>query len=334
MAERTIAGRYELTEPLGSGWRARDTELERDVFVQLGAAAEGGAPTLAHPNIARIFDQGEADGERYAVSEYLPGGSLAERSDLGEEEALAVAAAVAAALAYAHAQGVAHGALGAENVLFDGEGRAKVAGFGAGAPEDDVRAFGGILESLAAAAPALAPVAAAALAGELAGAELLEQIPRAAPAAPPAEEQTAIQQAAVPPPPSRRGPNALIAIAAVAALAGGLLAAFLATSGDPKAADPTPGSLSVPIPTGSTDSTTGETTEAPPTTETTEQTTTAGTVLQPTTAPTTTAPPPAPTTAPLPTPAPPPTTEPPPPTTTEPPPPPTTETTPATTAPG
>lgn len=336
MTDRTIGGRYELTEPLGSGWRARDTELERDVFVRLGAAAEGGATTLAHPSIARIFDQGEADGERYVVSEYLPGGSLAERTDLIEAEALAVAAAVAGGLAYAHAQGVAHGALSPENVVFDGEGRAKLAGFGAGGePEDDVRAFGGILDSLAAAAPALAPVAAAALVGELASAELLEQIPRAAPAPAPAEEETAVQQAAVPPP-SRRGPNILIAIAAVTALAGGLAAAFVATGGDSNADTPTTGSLSVPVPTGSTESTTDEqTTGAPPATTTgetatTEQTTPATTQTQPT--PTTT-PPPTTTIAPPPPTAPPPATEPPPPPPTTEPPSTTTETLPATTAP-
>jgi serine/threonine protein kinase len=339
MAERTIAGRYELLEPLGSGWRARDTELERDVFVRLGAAAEGGAPTLAHPSIARIFDQGEADGERYDVSEYLPGGSLAEKSDLSEDEALAVAAAGAAALAYAHGQGVTHGALTPAKVLFDSEGRAKVAGFGAaGDPEDDVRAFGAILESLSSAAPSLAPVAAAALAGELGSAELLQRIPRVERTPPVAEEATQIRQQPVPEP-SRRGPNALIAIAAAAALAGGLLAAFVATSGDdPNTADPTTGSLSVPIPTGSTESTTAQTNEAPPTTETsetttTEQTTSATTEPQAEPSPTTTRPP-VTTTAPSPTTAPPPTTEPPPATTTEAPPPTTTETTPATTAAG
>ena len=324
MERRTIAGRYELVEPVGSAWRAVDTELGREVLVRLLApdepSPESAAATLAHPNIARVFDQGEADGERYVVVEYLPGGSLEERlPDLGEREAEAVAADVAAALAYAHSQGVAHGSLSAARVLFDGEGRAKVTGFGGGGePADDVRALGGILESLAAAAPALAPLAEAAVAGRLDSAELLERLGDSQPVAAAREETTLI----LPSPlaePSRRG--VLAAAAVIALLAAGVGAAFLATTRDSNTDEP---GLSIPAPPG-TGETTGEETEAPPSTETeettTEPTTTATTETQPTTTePATTEPPlpPVPT-EPLP-------TEPSVPTTTELPPPPTEET--------
>src|SRR5688500_2874324 len=180
MEQRLIAGRYELRESLGgSSWLAADTELERDVLVRLGTAGRTEATPLSHPNIARVFDQGEADGEDFVVREYLPGGSLANRgvSSLSDAAALAEARDVAGALAYAHEQGRAPGALNEANGLFDAEGRAKVADFaGAGEPRDDVRAFGAILQTLATAAPALGPVAAAALAGELDSAELLARL--------------------------------------------------------------------------------------------------------------------------------------------------------------
>jgi len=79
VAGRTIGSRYELLEQLGdSSWRAVDKELGRDVLVRLPATRVVGA-TLVHPNVVQVFDQGEADGEPYAVLEFLPGGSLEQR---------------------------------------------------------------------------------------------------------------------------------------------------------------------------------------------------------------------------------------------------------------
>jgi serine/threonine protein kinase len=330
---RLIAGRYELREPLGgSSWLATDTELERDVLVRLGPASPTGATPLSHPSIARVFDQGEAEGEPYVVREYAPGGSLAERgaSSLSETDAQTAARDVAAVLAYAHGQGIAHGALTEENVLFDAEHRAKVADFaGVGEPQDDVRAFGGILQSLATAAPALAPVAAAALAGELDSAELVARLDDLAVPVPAAAEPTTL----IVPPPQARPANrrSVVAAAAVAALlAAGIGAAFIATSGDSETNDPTTDSSTTSVPTGTSVSettppppaTTGETTEATTTGTTTASTSTAQTTEPPpaTTAPPTTTEPPPETTEP-----PPETTEPPPTTTEEAPPPTTTE---------
>ena len=281
-----------LEEALGSSsWRATDTELERQVLVRFRPAGELAWATLSHPSIARVFDQGEADGERYAVLEFLPGGTLEERlPELGESEAREAAADIAAALEYAHAQGVVHGSLSLANVLLDGEGRAKVAGFGgSGTPEEDMQALGAILASLAEVAPAAA------------------------------EEQTAV---IAPARAAGRRTGVLVTAAAITLLVAGVSAAFLMT-GDSTTDVPT-GSLSVPVPS----QTTAEETEAPPpqptetaeTTTTTKATTT--TEPEPTTAPTTapppatTLPPPLPTTVELP------------PTTTEELPPITTETTP------
>jgi serine/threonine protein kinase len=131
MRSRRIAGRYELLEQLGgSTWRAADTELQRDVLVQV-PAGDVAATTLAHPGIVHVFDQGVEDGEPYAVFEYVPGGTLEQRlaaGSLTEAEVERVAADVTSALAYAHAEGVTHGSLGPATILLDDEGRAKVAG--------------------------------------------------------------------------------------------------------------------------------------------------------------------------------------------------------------
>ena len=64
----------------------------------------------------------------------MPGGTLEERlrdgKPLPDDEAFAIAAGVAAGLAHAHARGVVHRDLKPANVLFDEEGRPKLADFG------------------------------------------------------------------------------------------------------------------------------------------------------------------------------------------------------------
>ena len=84
MRQRRIAGRYELLEQVGgSSWRAADTELEREVLVQMPAREDVGVARLTHPSIVQVFDQGEENGESYAVLEYVPGGSLERRLEAG-----------------------------------------------------------------------------------------------------------------------------------------------------------------------------------------------------------------------------------------------------------
>src|SRR5439155_2983153 len=148
MTAEMIAGRYRLKRQLSKTkmadvWLADDGVLERRVVVKLlGPDADlprfereaRAAATLAHPNIVQVFDYGEDEGRPYMVLEYLPGGTLAERlpegAALGDEETRQVATDVAAGLADAHQHGVVHRDLKPGNVLFDVEGRAKVADFG------------------------------------------------------------------------------------------------------------------------------------------------------------------------------------------------------------
>src|SRR5579885_3533113 len=149
MADELIAGRYRLLEPLGRGamsavWAAHDEELDRRVAVKmLAPRAERrrfereahAAAALSHPNIVSLYDYGETgDGRPYMVLEYLTGGSLEERlgrdPPLDDDEVRRIIADVAAGLAHAHERGLVHRDLKPANILFDAEGRAKIADFG------------------------------------------------------------------------------------------------------------------------------------------------------------------------------------------------------------
>jgi serine/threonine-protein kinase len=148
MPETLIAGRYRLDTLLGRGgmsevWRATDLELDRRVALKLLAPNEDDArferearavAALAHPNVTQLYDYGKSDGRPFMVLEYLPGGSLEEllrtNGALPDGDTRQIAAEIAAGLAHAHARGVVHRDLKPSNVLFDDEGRAKLADFG------------------------------------------------------------------------------------------------------------------------------------------------------------------------------------------------------------
>src|SRR3954465_1772185 len=148
MAGDLIAGRYRLLETLGRGamsavWLAEDEELGRRVAVKtLAPSADRArferearaAAALSHPNICSVYDYGEAEGRPFMVLEYLSGGSLEERlkdrKPLPDDETRTIATEIAAGLAHAHARGLVHRDLKPANILFDAEGRAKIADFG------------------------------------------------------------------------------------------------------------------------------------------------------------------------------------------------------------
>ena len=148
MADEVIAGRYRLEKRLGAGgmsevWSAFDLDLDRRVAVKLLAPNADrarferearSAAALAHPNICALYGYGETEGRPFMVLEYLPGGSLEERLTPGrplpDDETRRIAVDIAAGLAHAHQRGLVHRDLKPSNVLFDAEGRAKIADFG------------------------------------------------------------------------------------------------------------------------------------------------------------------------------------------------------------
>lgn len=154
---RVVNGRYRLVAPLGAGSSAQvfladDVTLGRQVAVKMlqpGLAEDDRflrrfrteAQTVAaisHPNVVVIHDWGEDD-VPYLVSEYLAGGSLrailnAAASGDGElltpSQALVVGLDVCRGLAHAHNAGLVHRDLKPANLLFDTEGRLRIADFG------------------------------------------------------------------------------------------------------------------------------------------------------------------------------------------------------------
>jgi serine/threonine-protein kinase len=149
----TIAGRYEVEELVGHGgmssvYKARDVLLERHVALKIlheqYSADEGfverfkrearSVAQLQHPNIVTVIDRGEEDGRQYIVFEYVAGENLKEhvvrKGRLDVREALEIALEVARGLAFAHEQGLVHRDVKPQNILLNGDGRAKVTDFG------------------------------------------------------------------------------------------------------------------------------------------------------------------------------------------------------------
>jgi len=148
VAHELVASRYRLDERLGAGgmaevWAADDLELGRRVALKLlGRDADPArfereaqaVAAVAHPNICQLYDYGEEDGRPFMVLEYLAGGTLEDRLVAGDpypdDETERIAGEVAAGLAHAHDRGLVHRDLKPANILFDSEGRAKIADFG------------------------------------------------------------------------------------------------------------------------------------------------------------------------------------------------------------
>ncbi|HEY8630615.1 MAG TPA: protein kinase, partial [Gaiellaceae bacterium] len=149
----TIAERYELEEVVGHGgmstvYKAHDSLLERNValkvlhqqysededFVERFKREARSVAQLQHPNIVTVIDRGEEAGRQYIVFEFIDGENLKElvvrKGRLDLRDTLEVALEVARGLAFAHDHGLVHRDVKPQNVLLNGDGRAKVTDFG------------------------------------------------------------------------------------------------------------------------------------------------------------------------------------------------------------
>src|SRR5579871_6806297 len=148
----TRLGPYDVRELLGSGgmgqvYRARDTNLNRDVAVKVlpetfasdadrMARFQREAQVLAslnHPRIASVYGLERSGNTRALVMELVEGPTLADRLSHGPmpmDEALATAQQIAEALEYAHEHGVIHRDLKPANIKLTGDGQVKVLDFG------------------------------------------------------------------------------------------------------------------------------------------------------------------------------------------------------------
>ncbi len=105
-----------------------------EAFLKRFRAEARSVASLNHPHVLRVFDWGEEADEPYLVMEYLGGGSLRDLLDrdvrLSHPQAAQLGAEVAQGLAYAHVRGLVHRDIKPANLLFDEEGRVRIADFG------------------------------------------------------------------------------------------------------------------------------------------------------------------------------------------------------------
>jgi serine/threonine-protein kinase len=84
------------------------------------------ARQVSHPNVCRVFDIGESDGEHFLSMEYVDGedfASLLRRiGRLPPDKAVDIARQLCAGLSAAHSVGVLHRDLKPANVMLDGRG--------------------------------------------------------------------------------------------------------------------------------------------------------------------------------------------------------------------
>ena len=132
---------------MGEVYRARDTQLGRDVAIKIVSEALAADPehrarferearllaSVDHPNVAAIHGIEEQHGLRFLVLELVEGTTLDEILAAGRprlDQALDLARQIAGALEAAHDRGVIHRDLKPANVRVTPGGRAKVLDFG------------------------------------------------------------------------------------------------------------------------------------------------------------------------------------------------------------
>src|SRR4029453_18231077 len=130
LAVGTRLGRYEIHSPLGAGgmgevYLAEDTTLHRRVALKVLPTEVDANPgrmprfkqeataaaSLNHPNIAHIYEIGEANGVNFIAMEYIEGVTLRDkihREGVELPKCLRFLQHVAEALAKAHAAGIVH----------------------------------------------------------------------------------------------------------------------------------------------------------------------------------------------------------------------------------
>src|SRR3974390_2954212 len=159
---RLLLGRYRVGALLGQGGmgevsRADDLTLGQAVamkFLPDEATRDEGllerfrnevriARRVSHPNVCRVYDVGDVDGQAFFTMEYVDGEDLASLlrriGRLPPDKALDIARQLCAGLAAAHAKGVLHRDLKPANVMLDGRGQVVITDFGLAGLNDQIQ---------------------------------------------------------------------------------------------------------------------------------------------------------------------------------------------------
>jgi hypothetical protein len=153
VAGTLLADRYRIVGLLGRGgmgevYRADDLKLGQPValkFLPRDLAGDGlrlarlmdevrAARQVAHPNVCRVYDAGEADGRQFLTMEYIDGEDLATSiRRIGRfpvDKGLEITRQLCAGLAAVHDRGLLHRDLKPANVMLDGRGKVRLTDFG------------------------------------------------------------------------------------------------------------------------------------------------------------------------------------------------------------
>ena len=157
-----VADRYRIVSLVGKGgmgevYRADDLKLGHTVALKFLPKDLAEDPQrleyfhsevrltrqISHPNVCRVYDIGEVDGQHFLSMEYIDGEDLKillrRIGRLPNDKGVQIAQQLCAGLAAAHERGVLHRDLKPANIMIDGRGQVRITDFGLAKLADDGR---------------------------------------------------------------------------------------------------------------------------------------------------------------------------------------------------